>query len=287
MTVWPNKITRSKVVGACSFMRWILSRFPSYPSGADRHFAQFYRSVKTMRTLSLLLLVFMCSCNANDEAEDALSAARRLAAEGKFKQALEKHVWFHNHGLEADPSYYGVRLSFALADWVELGKKYPEALATLKSIRDEKTSRLLMGETNRGPFHDVESINDHLGEPRATVDLFKKLEAAQPEFAGSVYDLADESLIAAREYGLARKYLGDPMSRLTNAKRRFEEGMHYVKTSRSGDASRKAFESIFSDEIVRIVTALDKTGDSDMAREIQSKALAVLESPAIRNAINQ
>ncbi len=229
----------------------------------------------------------MCSCSAKDEAEDALSAARRLAAEGEFERALEKHVWFHNHGLEADPSYYGVRLSFALSDWIELGKKYPQALVTLKSIRDEKTSRLLLGETNRALFHDVESINDHLGESEATVDLFKKLEAAQSEFAASIYDLADESLIAAREYGLARKYLGDPMSRLTKAKRRFDEGMQYAKTSRSGDASRKAFESIFTDEVVRIVTVLDKTGDSDRAREIQSKALAVLESPAIRNAINQ
>ena len=39
------------------------------------------------------------------------------------------------------PSYYGVRLSFALSDWVELGTLYPKALDTLKGIRAEKTSR--------------------------------------------------------------------------------------------------------------------------------------------------
>ncbi len=240
-----------------------------------------------MRTLSLLLFVFMCSCSAKDEAGDALNAARRLAAEGKFKQALTKHVWFHNHGLDADPSYSGVRLSFALADWIELGKKYPQALMTLKDIRDEKSLRLLMGETNRALFRDVESINDHLGESGATVDLFKKIDAAQPEVAGSLYNLAEEALVAAREYALARKYLGDPRSRLAKAKLRFEDGMQYANTSRNGDASRKAFESIFTDEILRIVIVLDKTGDSVMARETQSKALTVLESPAIRNAINQ
>jgi hypothetical protein len=40
-----NQITPAKVAGACSFMRWVLSRLPSSRSGAHRHFAEFYRSV--------------------------------------------------------------------------------------------------------------------------------------------------------------------------------------------------------------------------------------------------
>jgi hypothetical protein len=243
-----------------------------------------------MRVLSLLLFVTMCSCtptNAKDDPKDALTAARRLAEEGKFEQALEKHVWFHNHALDVDQSYYGVRLSFALSDWVELGKKYPNALVTLRGIRDEKTARLLTGSANRGLFHDVESINDYLNESKATVDLFKKLEGAQPEFAATVYDLADEALIAAGEFRLAKKYMGDPMARLARAKQRFDEEMQYAKSSRTGDMSRKAFEKIFSDEVALIITVLDKTGDSDIAREVQSKALVVLDSPVIRDAINK
>jgi hypothetical protein len=240
-----------------------------------------------MPALLLLLLATLCSCTPKDDAEDALRAARRLAAEGKFEQALEKHVWFHHHALEVNPGYYGVRLSFALSDWIELGKKHPKALVTLRSIRDEKTARLLAGEANRELFHDVESINDHLQESRATVDLFKKLEESRPEFGASVYDVADEALIAAGEHDLAKKYLGDPMDRFAHAKQRFEEGMEYARSSRNGDVSRKAFERIFADEIVRIITVLDRTGDSGQAREVQSKALIVLDSPAIRNAIQK
>lgn len=245
------------------------------------------RSVNKSCALLLLLLVTMCSCSDKDQATEALADARRLAAEGKFEQALEKHVWFHNHALEIKRSYYGVRLSFALSDWLELGKKYPKALETLKGIRDEKTSRLLAGEQNRELFHDVDSINDHLGESKTTVDLFKKLEAKQPEFAASIYDLADEAIVSAQEYDLARKYLGDPGSRLTNAKRQFEEGLEFANKRQNDDVSRKAFERIFADEVVRIITVLDKTGDSVKAREIQSKALDVLESPAIRDAIKK
>ncbi len=212
----------------------------------------------------------MCSCGQKDQAEDALDQARRLASEGKFEEALQKHIWFHNHALEVDPAYYGVRLSFALRDWVELGKKYPAALTALRKIRDEKTSRLVTGQADRNLFHDVESINEYLDESAATVELFKKIEVAQPDFAASVYDLADKALIATGEYA-----------------RQFEDGMRYAKTSQKDDASRRAFERIFTDRVVRIIRVLDKSGDQDQAREIQSKALVVLDNSTIRNAISR
>jgi tetratricopeptide (TPR) repeat protein len=188
--------------------------------------------------------------------------------------------------LEVDPAYYGVRLSFALADWVELGKKYPPALTALRKIRDEKTSRLVAGHAERNLFHDVESINDYLNESAATVQLFKKIEAAQPDFAASIYDLADEALIAAGEYALAKRYLGDPMIRFDTAKHHFEDGMRYAKSSQGGDAPCRAAESIFSKKIVRIIEVLDKSGDQEQARAIQSKALVVLDNPTIRDAIS-
>src|SRR2546426_6861906 len=139
----------------------------------------------TRGTLLFLLLVTMCSCDSKERPGDPLDEARRLARQGKFEQALQKHIWIHDHVLEANPSYYGVRLSFALADWIDLGKKYPKALEALKAIRDKKTSRLMAGEDDRVVFHDVQSINQYLGESKATVELFKQIQARQPEFASS------------------------------------------------------------------------------------------------------
>ena len=240
------------------------------------------------RSLSLSVLVLLCSCGARDDAGDALKSARVLAAEGRFDEALEKHVWFHLHGLDADRSYYyGVRLSFALSEWVELGRKYPKALAALKDIRDEKTSRLIAGGTDEAVFHDVQSINDHLGETNATVALFQKIEATRPEFAASVYNLAEETLIAAKEYDLARKYLGDPKSRMAEARTKFDAGLRYAVTSQYPEAALRAHESIFTGKAVQIITVLKKTGDPDAARELQTLALAVLDNPEIRNAVTQ
>jgi len=220
-----------------------------------------------------------------DKAQEALNEARKFAAEGKFEESLERHVWFHEHALEVRPSYYGVRLSYALSDWAELGKMYPKALQTLKGIRDEKTSRLLAGQVDRQLFHDVESINDHLNESLATVELFKAIQATRPDFAASIYDLADEALIAAEEYVLAAKYLTEPLSRFEFAKDNFVEGMENAKTSQNTDQRRRAHEHIFADETVRLIVVLSKTGNQALAREIRSKALSVLDSPTIRDAL--
>ena len=230
----------------------------------------------------------MCSCQkTKDDARRALDDAKRLAEQGDYEAALAKHVWFHDNALKVSRSYYGVRLSFALGYWVELGEKYPQALAKLTAIRDEKTSRLLAGEANRELFNDVESINQHLGEMAPTVELFKRLEAVNPKFASDVYDLADEALLQAREYELAKKYLGDPKKRLAVAKRDFNEGIEFAQTSKNSDASRRASEQIYTDEVVRIITVLRETGDKTSAQNIQAEALKTLESITIRNALKE
>jgi len=93
-------------------------------------------------------------------------------------------------------------------------------------------------------------------------------------------------MVSAREYDLAKKYLGDPIARLENAKRDFDYGMNYASTSEKPDAVRTAFEEIFIREAVRIIVVLRETGEPEVAREVQSKALSTLESQAIRDAIN-
>jgi len=228
----------------------------------------------------------MCSCRSEDKPKDALDEARQLAERGNYAEALQKHIWFHDHALESNPGMYGVRLSFALSAWVELGEKYPKALEALKEIRDKKTARLDGGEANRDLFHDVVAINEHLGQSPATVTLFKQIEARQPEFANSIFDLVDEALVEAGEYQLARNYLGDPADRLAIARRNYEEGLQFAETrSRNAAASRQAFENIFTEKALRLIVILDKTGDRTAARQIQSDVLKVLDNAKLRNAL--
>lgn len=76
--------------------------------------------------------------NAKERYKNAHEAAR----DGRYEEALREHIWFHDHALAKQPSLYGVRLSYALADWVDFGKVYPPALAALQAVRDAKTVKL-------------------------------------------------------------------------------------------------------------------------------------------------
>jgi hypothetical protein len=110
-------------------------------------------------------------------ADVAYAEASRLAKEGDYAGALERHEWFHAHALEHKPAFQGVRLSFALGKWMELGRKYPPALKALKRVRDVGAERLRAGRICEGLFRDVVAINRTLGEDAETMTLFRKIEA--------------------------------------------------------------------------------------------------------------
>ena len=116
-------------------------------------------------------------------AKAAYEAAKRYAREGKFAEALERHEWFHHHALEHHPAYYGVRLSFALSAWKELGEKYPPALESLRRVLDQGVANLGDGNLSVELFHDVVSIHRVLDEDDATLKLFRDLEGKDEEAA--------------------------------------------------------------------------------------------------------
>src|SRR5262245_51982430 len=130
-------------------------------------------------------------------AQERLHAAHLGTLKGKYAEALTEYVWFHHHALTEQPSLYGVRLSFALAHWKELGDVYPPALTAVKGVRDDKTHRLTAGELDRELFHDVEAINQYLGANTETAKLFALLDRDAPEFARVCSNLALEALVEA------------------------------------------------------------------------------------------
>ena len=119
------------------------------------------------------------------------------------------------------------------------------------------------------------------------MEAFKKIQAARPDFAYSVAELADKALFDAKEYELERKYLGDPLARFDCLKRNLDFGIEYAKTRGAASRSPQAFEHNFTHDVVRLIVLLDKTGDTDTARQIQAKALAACDNAAIRAALSE
>ena len=114
---------------------------------------------------------------------DRLHAALSAADAGRHEEALQEYIWFHEHALELEPALYGVRRSFALAYWADLGKRYPAARDALVDTRDRKVASLRLGLRFRDSFRDVAAINHYLVDPACTANLFATLANTDDAFA--------------------------------------------------------------------------------------------------------
>ena len=105
--------------------------------------------------------------NPNGQANDMqayLNRTQQLVRQRKYREASDRFVWFDEHALEHDPGMSGVRLSFALSYWKDLGDVYPPAKQAMVDMRDRKTWQLWEGRGNVALFSDVAALNRTLNE---------------------------------------------------------------------------------------------------------------------------
>src|SRR5689334_9527822 len=101
--------------------------------------------------MKILISIFIGLLSLTIQAQDMqqyLTDTKRMVKEGKYKEALDRYIWFHEHALEHDSAMMGVRLSFALSDWKSLADVYPPAMNALKETRETTTKQLI---DNVGP----------------------------------------------------------------------------------------------------------------------------------------
>jgi len=214
-----------------------------------------------------------------------LSDTQTLVREGKHKKALDRFLWFHDHALEHQPSMYGVRLSFALSYWKQLGDVYPPALTAMKKTRDDKTTYLVQGKGNSRLFHDVASLNSTLGDNAQTVELFRKLDEEQEDLAKQCWDMAKDAIIKAQAYDLARKYIGNPVREWSKAKEMYDRNKAMYGGKNFGEHFKTYNENNFVEESLKLIEVALALDDKKAAKEIQAKALAILDDYRLSDAI--
>lgn len=217
---------------------------------------------------------------------EVLHSAKRDASEGRYRDALAKRVWFHRNALRLRPSLYGVRLSFALRDWVELGLDYPAAVSVLGSIRDDCEYTLRADLTARESFQEFCSINWALDEPCLTRDLFAWLSERAPEQAAAYYQLAQPALITCQDYELCNRFL-DPAASFEESLTSYERKLLLAENPRfPSDMSSRA-ERDFVRETGALIALLVACQRAPEAAELAEKAIARLDSPWMRVATEQ
>ncbi len=243
--------------------------------------------------IAIVLLVFLTSYVAfadwtppsNPDPKLILDEAIKDHSLKNYKDSLAKHIWFHNNALKHNYSLYGVRLSYALLDWISLSKEYPPALYALNTIRNQKESIIKERKGMVYLFLDIVSINEHLGANENTVNLFLWLDKNQPQTAHKVFYSAKASLINAKQYKMCGKYI-DPQKDFLKLSKVLQTKIFQITKNTDDKLGNKtsisfAYED-YSNDISLIVAILVQNKRQKDAEKIVKKALLEWNDPKFK-----
>jgi hypothetical protein len=223
------------------------------------------------------------------KAIDRLTEAYAAAQAGRHEEALNEYIWFHEHALAEARSLRGVRLSFALAYWKELGEVYPPAMDALLALRDRKVAILAAGVEEWELFNDVSALNDTLGHPRNTYDLFRHINDRSPDFADHCIGVAMPSVVACEDFELARRFMGEPDEVIAQRIEQLNEDV--VSAKQRPDAEKRdrildAYAQLTAEDLLLVVTVLRHTNSEAQAQELLTAALQAVDDPEVRTAVS-
>ena len=190
----------------------------------------------------------------------------------RYEESLAKLEWFYEHALEYQPSLAGVRLSFAIANWGQLGQAYPPALVKLREIRDAAKERVTPEEGRKIAFEDFQelaSINRELGDEEQTVDAFRAIDATDADAAKRVFAVAEPALIRARDYELCGKYI-DADESLEQILRSYNMADKLAKNPKIGESYLKYANKKFLNDSATLVALLvinDRTAEAEQVAD--------------------
>ncbi len=240
--------------------------------------------------------------------QKVLNSAKSLTDEGSYAEALQHYLWYFEHSRN-DPGQKGVRLSFALSDWIELGRRYPKARQALIEIRDADARQFSDGGGYQDLFQEVSGINQYLNEGAATVALFKAIEQHDPQLAKQCYPFVQDRLVQKGEYDKCLGYLGDPQAafdqirtsreRIKNwedqqASRREQEKQRFQAMAKTNPAFAHIpvlpepppfAENNFVGQTRQLIEILVGAGWPADAARIQAEAVAVLDDARLKSAV--
>jgi tRNA A-37 threonylcarbamoyl transferase component Bud32 len=229
-----------------------------------------------------------------------LDEARQLTEKLQYEQALQRYLWYHHHALEFETGQGGVHLSFALSDWMELGRRYPKALQALIEIRDRDVREFQEGRGYSKLFQDISSINEYLQEAEATYELYMAIFRKDKPLAGQCYFYAEKLLVSKGEYQICFDFMGDPQFRYDSMIRIFpsSRSIRVPDSTLAGSTNRlippppdrsewmKTFaQNRFIGGVCQLIEILVGTDHKAEAERIQGQAIAVLDDARLKSAV--
>jgi hypothetical protein len=206
----------------------------------------------------------------------------------RYKMALAKHVWFFENALSIQPGMVGVRLSFALSYWKQLGEEYPPAMAKLRSIQDGLEKKANLGKDLSNTTPDLAAINRTLGEDERTTHTFEKIDKGNAESAKYAFIFVKDALIKSKKYALYGKYINtqDDFSRIKNT---YNMNQGFAKDPRFGKDHAQYAKTTFQHDSVTLIAILAvnnrKSEATAIAKRVKNEMGSEINDASFQQAI--
>lgn len=233
--------------------------------------------------------------------EEIRRGADKDFLKGRYELASQKYVWYHENALKYRPALLGVRVSFALIGWRNLGEQYPPALQEMKRARDKAEERVRQNGSEPsaskgvaavqvvGNFQDAAALNRVLKEDDRTIELFKWLSEHDPDLAHLAYAIAQDALVEAGEFALCETYLTGRNS-FDEVLKDLKRHLKWVDGHYGGVENAPHVDShyqIFARKVAYIVAILVNRNRLSDAEIIAEKATHELQDENLRNQIDE
>jgi len=232
---------------------------------------------------------------------------RGLIAGGQYDEALQRCLSFQ-HQLKGDQT-----VTPLLADWVELGRRFPKAREALLEIRNHDAGEFSQGRGYAVLFSEISAINSSLNEDDATYALFKSLGQQDKKLAQECYGNIAPLLIQRGEFDLCLSYIGEPQAqfdsfrdfftRQRDSQKRMAEmnqrtaqqlkeinqkhGLTNTWTPPDTAAMMKQYtENSFVGQTRQLIEILVGAGRKAEAEKIRDQAVALLDDPRLQSAVS-
>jgi hypothetical protein len=216
---------------------------------------------------------------------EILQEAKRLTDAGSYEEALQRHIWYHNHALEIQPSQVGVRLSFALSYWMELAQRYPKAKEALNEILNRGTQAFSNGEGSFALFMEVNAINRQLGRQKETLALFESIQSQDLKLARQCYGVVEDLLVEKGDYALCESFIQDFQKRFETLRAQWQRTLSDRNQNANRASLREHAQRTFIKDTRKLVEILVGVSRNTEAEAIRKQAVALLDVPELRSAL--
>ncbi len=149
-----------------------------------------------------------------------------LIQHGRYAEALQLCHTLHD---QIKNSFFVIVI---IPNWIELGRRFPQAREDLIEIRDHDLREFSEGRGYSDLFGEIDVINSGLHQEDSTYALFKTIREKDPELAQQCFPYVQDLLVAKGEYQWCYDHMGDPQGVF--------DGIHLQLDQRLADQRRIA-----------------------------------------------